>query len=393
MLNKAILDPEVSRFIRENLKKDLPSLILKGSPFEGLSVQELAVQIKGLQVAEKKFPELFHNQNIIYPPKLNLEQTSSETTAKYKASLVSGDYGIDITGGLGIDTYYLSRNFRQFDYCELNTELAAIAEHNFKVLGARNISVNSGDGLAFLENSENTFDWIYADPARRDDHGGKVFKFEDCEPDIPKNIDLIFNKTDKVLLKSSPIIDISAGIKELKFVTEIHVIAVKNEVKELLWILKKDSIDNPEIYTRNFEKESLQQFSGKVNEQEPEIEYSKPLSYLYEPNAAIMKSGLFELVASKTDTKKLHQHSHLYTSEELIEFPGRNFKVIDIMKYKPSDLKKYFKKRNANVTTRNFPESVENLRKKFKIKEGGSDYIFFTTGPDSDKIVIFCKKV
>ena len=393
MLNKAILDPEVSRFIRENLKKDLPTLILKGSPFEGLSVQELAVQIKGLQIAEKKFPELFHNQNIIYPPKLNLEQTSSEATARYKASLVSGDYGIDITGGLGIDTYYLSRNFRQFDYCELNTELAAIAEHNFKVLGARNISVNSGDGLAFLENSENTFDWIYADPARRDDHGGKVFKFEDCEPDIPKNIDLIFNKTDKVLLKSSPIIDISAGIKELKFVTEIHVIAVKNEVKELLWILKKDSIDNPEIYTRNFEKESLQQFSGKVNEQEPEIEYSKPLSYLYEPNAAIMKSGLFELVASKTDTKKLHQHSHLYTSEELIEFPGRNFKVIDIMKYKPSYLKKYFKKRNANVTTRNFPESVENLRKKFKIKEGGSDYIFFTTGPDSDKIVIFCKKV
>ena len=393
MLNKAILDPEVSRFIRENLKKDLPTLILKGSPFEGLSVQELAVQIKGLQVAEKKFPELFHNQNIIYPPKLNLEQTSSEATARYKASLVSGDYGIDITGGLGIDTYYLSRNFRQFDYCELNTELAAIAEHNFKVLGARNISVNSGDGLVFLKNSENTFDWIYADPARRDDHGGKVFKFEDCEPDIPKNIDLIFNKTDKVLLKSSPIIDISAGIKELKFVTEIHVIAVKNEVKELLWILKKDSIDNPEIYTRNFEKESLQQFSGKVNEQEPEIEYSKPLSYLYEPNAAIMKSGLFELVASKTDTKKLHQHSHLYTSEELIEFPGRNFKVIDIMKYKPSYLKKYFKKRNANVTTRNFPESVENLRKKFKIKEGGSDYIFFTTGPDSDKIVIFCKKV
>lgn len=393
MLNKAILSAEVSKFIKENLKKDLPSLILKGSPFENVSIQEIATQIKGLKVAEKKFPELYKNSDIIYPPQLNLEQTSSQITARYKSSLIDGRTGIDITGGLGIDSYFISKNFDNLYYCELNKSLAEIAEHNFLALNSQNITVYTDDGLKVLKESEKNFDWTYADPARRDDYGGKVYKFEDCEPNIPKHLKMIFQNSEHLMVKSSPILDITAGIQELRFVKEIHIIAVKNEVKELLWILNKDLSGTPVIKTINFEKDKIQELSGKVEKNHPQVEFSLPQSYLYEPNAAIMKSGLFDLVAVKTQTRKLHQHSHLYTSGELINFPGRTFNITEIKEYKPSDLKRYFKSKKANITTRNFPESVESIRKKFKIKDGGTDYIFFTTNKNDEKIVIICKKV
>ncbi|MDR5590325.1 class I SAM-dependent methyltransferase [Christiangramia sp. SM2212] len=393
MLNKALLDPEVSKFIRDNRKKDLPSLILKGSPFHKISIQEIAIQIKGLKVAEKKFPEFYKNPNILYPPKLNLEQTSSEITAKYKASLVEGDNGIDLTGGMGIDTYYLSQNFKDFTYCELNSDLALVAEHNFKELKTKNISVNSGDGLQILKKSTRRFDWAYADPARRDDAGGKVFKFEDCEPNIPENLDLIFSKSGNLMVKSSPILDVTAGINELQHIKEVHIVAVRNEVKELLWILGKNYSDEPLIKTINFEKDGIQEFSGDDYLTDDPTEFSLPETYLYEPNAAIMKSGLFDSIAVKTNTKKLHQHSHLYTSRDLKKFPGRIFKIIEIKQFKPSELKRYFKNKKANITIRNFPDSVENIRKKFKIKDGGSEYIFFTTNIYDEKIIISCKKV
>jgi len=393
MLNRAILDPEVSKFIKENQKRDLPSIILKGSPFEDVTIQELAVQIKGLQVAEKKFPEFYNHNDIIYPPKLNLEQTSSEITAKYKASLIKGSYGIDLTGGLGIDTYFISKKFQDFQYCELNANLAVIAQHNFNVLKADNISVNTGDGITILKNSKKRFEWVYCDPARRNEHGGKVFRFEDCEPNIPENLDIIFEHSDNLMVKSSPILDITAGFIELKFVKEVHIVAGRNEVKELLWILEKGFDGTPKIKTINFEKDSVHEFSGEVENSSGSIEFGLPDNYLYEPNAAIMKSGLFELLAARTKTKKLHQHSHLYTSRDITPFPGRIFKISDIKEYKPSYLKKNFKSKKANITTRNFPETVEDIRKKLKIKDGGRDYIFFTTNMKDEKIVIFCKKV
>ncbi|HKJ49020.1 MAG TPA: class I SAM-dependent methyltransferase [Christiangramia sp.] len=393
MLNKAILSPEVSKFIKENFKRDLPSLILKGSPFQNVSIQEIATQIKGLKTAEKKFPELYKNPDIIYPPKLNLEQTSSETTAKYKASLIKGESGIDITGGLGIDSYFISKNIATFHYCELNKDLAEIAQHNFIALKAENITVIPGDGLKVLRESEKNFHWVYTDPARRDDHGGKVYKFEDCEPNIPKHLKMIFQNSDNLMVKSSPLLDITAGIQELRFVKEVHIVAVRNEVKELLWILNKELSGIPIIKTVNFEKDKVQELSGRFERLHTEVKYSLPQNYLFEPNAAIMKSGLFDLVSEKTDTQKLHQHSHLYTSEELVDFPGRSFKIIEVKHFKPSDLKQYFKSKKANISTRNFPESVESIRKKFKIKDGGTDYIFFTTNMNDEKIVITCKKV
>lgn len=393
MLNKALFDREVAKFIRENQTKDIPDLILKGSPFQNITVQELAVQIKGLKVAKKKFPELYLTTGIIYPPKLNLEQTSSEITARYKASLIKGDNAIDLTGGMGIDSYYLSRNFEIFIYCEINEELAEIAGHNFEMLKADNIQVRPENGLELLKNSTEKFNWVYADPARRDEHGGKVFKLEDCEPNIPANLDMIFQHTHNVMIKTSPILDISAGINELKNVKEIHIVAVGNEVKELLWMLQKDFKNGPVVKTVNFEKNGIQEFSGiKTGDNEKPV-FSDPEVYLYEPNVAIMKSGMFNILATETNTKKLNINSHLYTSKSLKTFPGRSFKIAEIKQYKDSDLKRYFKNKKANITTRNFPESVEQIRKKFKIKDGGEDYVFFTTNPEEQKIVIVCKKI
>lgn len=392
MFDSNLLRPEVQQYLRENYKKDLPGLILKASPFPEIRVQELALQLKGLKVAEKKFPLFFDTRNIIYPAKLNLEQTSSQITAEYKAELISGNSGIDLTGGLGIDTYFISRNFRQFDYCELNEELAEVARHNFKQLGVENVRVNHADGLKVVAKAAIKYDWVYADPARRDDSGGKVFRLEDCEPNIPANLEEIFNKTNNILLKTSPILDITAGINELGPVREVHIVSVKNEVKELLWILENQFEGSVTIRTLNFEKKNLQKFSSQLEASGHQAEYSLPLKFLYEPNAAIMKSGLFDQLAHFSGTNKLNPNSHLYTSETLVDFPGRRFEVADVKPFKSSHLKKRLKSKKANVTIRNFPESVENLRKKYKIRDGGEHYVFFTTNLNEEKIVIFCKK-
>ncbi|TBW29253.1 class I SAM-dependent methyltransferase [Gramella sp. KN1008] len=393
MFNQALFDPEVARFIRENQNKDIPALILKGSPFSNITIQEIAIQIKGQKVAKKKFPEFYKTEGIVYPPKLNLEQTSSETTALYKASLIKGSNAIDLTGGMGIDSYYISRNFEDFTYCEINEELAEIAAHNFIQLNANNILVRPENGIEVIEKSSGKFSWVYADPARRGEHGGKVFKLEDCEPNIPVKLEMIFKHTENILIKTSPILDLSAGMEELKWVKEIHIVAVRNEVKELLWILEKGYQDEVVIKTVNFEKDREQEFSGSINQNTSLSQFSDPQEYLYEPNAAVMKSGMFSQLALNTGTEKLGQNSHLYTSKEIRSFPGRTFEIIDIKEYKDSGLKKYFKNKKANITTRNFPESVEQIRKKFKIKDGGDEYIFFTINSTGQKIVIFCKKL
>ncbi len=392
MLNKALLDPKVQQFIRTNRNEDIPAIVLKGSPFEGVTVQELAIQIKGHSVAEKKFPEFFKKQGLIYPPKLNLEQTSSEITAKYKASLVQGTQSIDLTGGLGIDSFYLSKKFRNHTYCELNSGLADVAKHNFKVLQVENIEVKKDNGLNILKASNQRFDLIYADPARRDEFGGKVFALEDCEPNIPENLDLLLKRSGKLMLKTSPILDIHKGLQSLRNVKEIHIVAVRNEVKELLWILENEFDNSPDIITVNYEKDDIQTFSGNLD-QIGSYELSVPLAYLYEPNSALMKSGLFGSLGETTGTFKLHEHSHLFTSKSLLDFPGRCFKVVDIMPFKSSYIKKTFKRKKANITTRNFPEQVESIRKKFKIKDGGDAYLFFTTDLNENKIVIQCEKV
>lgn len=392
-MNKAILNDEVREFLKNNLKTTAAELALRGSSFSGISSSELAQQLIGLQKAERKLPTWFKNSQIYYPPKLNLEQTSSETTAKYKASLVKGKTLIDLTGGLGIDDFYFAQHFKEVIHCELNAELSEIAAHNLKQLGRENISFKNEDSLEYLKNTDQNFDCIYVDPARRDNAGGKVFRLADCLPNVPANLDLLFKKTDIILIKTSPLLDLQAGISELQSVTEIHIIAVNNEVKELLWLLKKGDNQETKIKTLNFTKKGVEKFEGILDKLTGEVAYSLPKNFLYEPNAAIMKSGLFREIALQTQTSKLHKNSHLYTSEKEINFPGRKFKILDIEEYKPGSLKKKFKKLKANITTRNFPESVVILRKKLKIKDGGKTYLFFTTNINNQKIVLVCEKV
>jgi len=391
-LNKAILQPEVQEFIKEHLDDDLSKLILKGSPFKEVSILELAVQINGLQKAESKLPAWFEAEGIIFPPNINLEQTSSEVTAKYKASLTHGKTMIDITGGLGIDTFYFSERFDEVIHLEINAELSEIATHNFEKLGSKNIKTIGSDGLKFLKNTKKTFDWIYLDPARRDDYGGKVFLLEHCTPNVTRNLDLFLKKTKNILIKTSPLLDISAGIKELRSLAEIHIVSVNNEVKELLWVLHKGHSGKISLKTVNFQKKEDQYFEGEFDPEPRQAPLSLPAKYLYEPNPAVMKSGLFAEIAIQTETSKLHVSSHLYTSDLLLAFPGRRFEITQVLPYSKK-LKKHPAFKKANVTTRNFPKQVSELRKEMKIADGGDNYLFFTTNLNNEKIVLVCKKI
>lgn len=392
-MNKAILNPEVQRFIQVNLQEDLTKLILKGSPFKEVTVQEIATQISGLKRAEKKLPLWFKTKAIIFPLNLNLEQTSSEITANYKKNLLDGEVLVDLTGGFGIDDLYFSKKFKKVIHCELNEELFSVATHNFKVLGAYNIETYTGDGLIYLQTTSEKIDWIYIDPARRDDHGGKVFLLDHCTPNVPLNLKLLFNRSENILIKTSPLLDLSLGIGELRKVVEVHIVAVNNEVKELLWILNRNITNEVQIRTVNITKKGTEVLNGIFGEDQASNNYNLPQMYLYEPNAAIMKSGLFGTLGKETNTFKLHVNSHLYTSEQLKSFPGRSFEILQTLPYHKKTLKKALKLKKANITTRNFPRSVSEIRKELKLEDGGLDFLFFTTDLNDNKIVLICKKV
>jgi hypothetical protein len=390
-LNRALLNSEVQEFLEEQYKTEVSKMAFRGSPFEGISTQELLVQLSGKKKAEKKLPLWFGTRGIIYPPNLNLEQTSSEVTAKYKASLVAGASLADLTGGFGIDSYYFSEKIEKVRHLELNPELQEIAEHNFEVLGAKNIISEACDALNFLKNTSERFDWVYIDPSRRDEAGGRVFFLSDCLPNVPENLDILQEKAENILIKTSPLLDLQAGLNELENVREIHVVAVDNDVKELLWVLNKNASEGIEIKTVNFQKKEKQVFNGIFGGNPPE-NYSEPKNFLFEPNAAIMKSGLFGRLGNELGLEKLHPNSQLYTSDTPVNFPGRRFKVLQILPFRKKQLKKDLQLKKANITTRNFPESVAELRKILKIKEGGESYLFFTTLQNEEKVVLLCKK-
>jgi hypothetical protein len=390
-LNLNILNDEVQQFIAGNLKTDITKLILKGSPFPGISVQELANQMVAKQKSEKKLPTWFLSKSIYYPAKVSIEQTSSEITAKYKSKIISGDTMIDITGGFGVDCYYFSKQFKKVVHCEIHEDLSTLVKHNYQQLETHNIDTFSGNGLDFLKDTTDFFDCIYIDPSRRNNTKGKVFLLKDCQPYIPPKIDFLFTKTTSILIKVSPFLDIKNTINELKNVKEIHIVAINNEVKEVLFLLEKNYKSTIKIKTNNFKKETVETFDLDYLE-EVTSEYSEPLSYLYEPNSAILKSGGFHQISKKLNLYKLHQHAHLYTSERLIKFPGRIFKVENSISYDKKKLLKLLPQKKANITTRNFPKTVAQFRKETKIKDGGEIYIFLTTDLNNKPKLVICKK-
>jgi len=257
------------------------SVLLKKPIFEGISNQELAQQLEARKKCEKKLPSWFNTPKIYYPNKLNIEQTSSEITARYKSEIIAGKSLLDATGGFGVDSYYFSQKIGQVFHCEIDKNLSEIAGHNFEVLGVENITTIPIDGMEFLKDAEIRFDWIYLDPSRRNDSKGKVFRLSDCLPNVVEELELLFTKTDNILLKTSPLLDFTIGIAELEFVEEIHVVAINNEVKELLWVLKKGYSEEIIVKTINFSKKGVETFDFHLSkEKEAVSSYSKPLSYL-----------------------------------------------------------------------------------------------------------------
>ncbi len=392
-MNPQLLREEVQEYLQMHESTPLEKFIFKGSPFTDITIQELAQQLDGRRRIKTKLPLWYDTNEILFPPKLNLEQTSSVLTAKYKASLAQGETLLDMTGGFGIDSYYFAQVIKQVTHVEMNEELSAFAKANFQTLKALNIKAVTGNSIEYLQNHSCHFDTIYIDPARRDTHKGKVFKLADCVPNVPEHLDVLVKKSSRIVVKTSPLLDITVGLSELRNVSQIHIVAVKNEVKELVWILDSTPTDIVKCAAVNLDHTTNEKTIFNLQEAlQTDAQYSLPETYLYEPHAALMKSGAFNWTSSHFDVFKLHQHTHLYTSLHLVDFPGRRFVIDNILPF-DKKLKNTLASEKANITTRNFKLSVSDIRKRLRIKEGGNIYLFFTTDLNNKQIVLVCKKL
>lgn len=371
---------EVQKFILDNINGDINKLLLKKSPFSNVSIQEIAQQIKGKQIAEKKLPFLM-KEAIIFPPHLNLEQSSSEYTAKYKATLLKGRTFIDLTAGFGIDAYFISQNFDKIFLVEKNTELLEIVQHNWKILGKKAQFFNT-DLEDFIQKNQEKYDAIYLDPARRDANKKKVFLLEDLSPNILEIKDKLLQISNQILIKLSPLIDISYLISVISEIKEIHIVAVKNEVKEVLVLIEKNNSQPVVVKCMNLET-TEPDFIFPLGEKKSEIEFSEPLQYLYIPNNSVLKSLAFNEIAKRFSLKKLHQNTHFYTSDKKIDdFVGR---VLKIKSIPPKNVEKGQK---FNIISKNYPLKPEEIKKKYKINDGGEQYIIFTQSVKGKHILI-----
>ena len=363
---------EVEKFINANLQTDLHSLLLKKSPFAEVSMQEIVQQIKGKKVAQKKFPFLL-KEGIVFPPNLNLEQASSQSTAEFKTQNLKGKKFLDLTSGFGIDAYFLSKNFDEITLIEQNTELLEIVKHNWGILERKANFIN--ENLEnFLANNQEQFDVIYLDPARRDDHKNKKFLLEDLSPNLLEFQEKLMKFSDQIIIKLSPLIDISYLISVVKNIFKIEIIAIKNEVKELLVFMNsKFETENVVISCTNLESDDVV-FSFNFNdEKERNAMFSEPQKFLYIPNNAVLKSGGFNSLSEKFNLKKLHPNSHFYTNGERLEgFPGRvlEIEIVDSKTIKKGD--------QFNIISKNYPLTPEEIKKKYKISDGGNSYLIFT---------------
>lgn len=370
--NPEILSAEVQRYINANLKTDLHSLLLKKSPFETVKMPQIVQQIKGKKVAAKKFPFLL-TDGIIFPPNLNLEQASSQATAEFKAKNIAGEKFVDLTAGFGIDAYFLSENFDEVILVEQNTLLSETVKHNWRVLN-REAEFQNESLESFLESNTERFDVIYLDPARRDNEKNKKFLLEDLSPNLLEIYDKLVAVSERIIVKLSPLIDISYLVSVLPNITEIQIIAVRNDVKELLVFISSKS-DNNDIKISCVNLESGEaEFSFSFNAEKAAVsEFSEAMDYVFIPNNAVLKSGAFNLISERFSLKKLHPNSHFYTSEHTVEdFPGRMFKA------KKTESKSIKKGEKYNIIAKNHPLSPDDIKKKYRISDGGQNYLIFT---------------
>ena len=383
---------DTRQFIEEHLNDDVHELALKHSNAK-VDMALALRQIEARQLLRKKVPSWSANPELLFPSHLSIEQCSSEASANYKASLMKGGSFADLTGGLGIDCYYISQNFQHSDYVEHNPELCALARHNYEVLGAKTMVVHNDSAEVFLNQCE-PLDCLFIDPARRDVHGRKVVSVSDCTPNVVDLQDLMLRKAKRVMVKLSPMLDISQALKELRHVKEIHVVAVSNECKDLLFIMERAFDDEPTYTCVNLETRQPAVTFSMEEERVAILQLAKELGhYLYEPNPAVMKGGCYKMLSQRYALKKLHRNSHLYTSDSLIQdFPGRIFEVDGWAIYgkKAKDLLKDVDK--ASIAVRNFPMTVAEIRKSLKINDGDQTYLFATTLSDERKVIILTHK-
>lgn len=386
------LSDETKAFIIAHQHDDVRKLALKARNFPLVNMSQAITQIAGKQVIAKKIPSWSKVDELLFPPHLPLEQCSSEATARYKASLIEGNTLVDLTGGFGVDCAFLSANFTQIYYVERQEELAELVQQNFRTLGLNHITVVNQDSVAFLDQMP-PVDCIYIDPARRDTHGGKIVGVADCEPDVGALEHALLAKAKRVLIKLSPMLDIAAALQTLSHTVAVYVVSVQNECKELLLLLEQEPCENGLVTCVNITKEGRQTFTFTYKEErEATCAYASDVKeYLYEPTASILKAGAFKAVACCFNLEKLHPSSHLYTSNELIkDFPGRVFLVISVSSVKEKSLSEL---RKANIATRNFPLTANELRKKLKLTEGGDHYLFGTTLNSQKRVIVVCEKV
>ena len=389
----------MKRFIREHAGDDLNRLLLSAARYPDVDVPYAVRQIAVRRQIRHKLPSWYANDCLSFPPGPAAEQCSSEQTALYKQRLASGAAHIcDLTGGLGVDSFFLSRKAARLTYIERQESYCEAARRNFASLGATNIDVIQGDARLLLAGLPPTVDLFYIDPARRGGGGKRLFALRDCEPDLTDLLPALLERAPRVIAKLSPMADLRQSLALLPGTRQAHVLSVRNECKELLFVIERQTIAAPHAalhcihFTAGGKEES---FSFDFREEE---NASAPLAeavnaWLYEPNSSILKAGAFRSVA-RLGVRKLHVNSHLYTSGRLLEdFPGRRFAVDRVLPFN-NKLRKSLRASipRAHIAVRNFPLTADELRKSARIADGGEIYLFATTLYDNSKALIVCRK-
>ena len=399
-MNQATID-----FIREHAEADVRQLALQGTKNPEVDLSFALDQIAGRQKAKTKLPSWAAIDGIVYPPHLSMEQCSSEQTARYKASIAGkGPLMVDLTAGFGVDMAFVSQGFQRAVYVERQQQLCAISSENFKLLGLNHIEVVCADGVEYLHQLDHA-DLIFLDPARRDDHGGRTYGIADCTPNVLELRDELLQKADRIMLKLSPMLDWRKAVDDLGNVSEVHIVSVDNECKELLLVISEKLIVNSDIKVvcvnllSNGSKEAFEfpYRKSPISDTSPmTIHYSLfTIHFLFEPNASIMKAGCFSLLGQRFKVAQLDKNSHLFVSDsDVSDFPGRRFIIEKTTSMNKRELKSALAGiERANITVRNFPMSVAELRKRLKLKEGGDLYLFATTIAGHQHQLFLCRKI
>ena len=396
MLN-VLSNPEIQAFIKAHEADDVAALALKKPPAADWPYARILEQIKARQKAAQKIPLWQEREGVVFPPADIIEQASSAATARYKAQLVQGEHVIDLTAGAGVDSCAFTEHFNHVTSVEQSGDLATTLAHNAPLLSDKRWDVVHQTAETFIRGAPHA-DLIYIDPQRRKESRKGLYRFSDCSPDITALLPALKACAPKVIIKASPMLDITKGAQELEAVSAVHVVEWQGQCKEVLYVLDfEKSVEASQIaitaVSLDDEGVAVASFSfTPAQEETAKITYGPPQRYLYEPGPAFLKSGGYKILAAHCGMAKLHPHTHLYTSEACVpDFPGRGFEII--AKY-PAQAKK-IPLSQANLTVRNFPQKAPDLQKKLKLKDGGDDFLFACTlqNPSEEKVILHGRKI